>query len=358
MKCFIPLFLLFNLTLTAQQYFYSNSLAMELEKIPSIESVVMEDEEWILKKTVDRSSSELILYQFGREKKRETKSVSFNREYVDGVLSEEILYGKDEQISAIVRYNDSGLVSEKELYKYNSDGDILMITRTDEKGDILSELEYSMREDGSLRIISLSNGDDVNHRETWNSYSGSLFMVERNDLSNREMVFYNNQNNIEQIRQFRGDQLIAEKNYTYYDDGIIKQIEKKYLQIDEVQIESMNTSGQIIRKDAFKGELLLYSNSYDYSGKTLIQKEKTGTGINERWMYFYSGDELSREEYYRQGVLTQKKMIADSDSNSYTIELYDRGMHFMNLIYLDEVKIREEYISGEKIVRTRELGDS
>jgi len=357
MKLIIPLLLLFNLSLSAQQYFYSNSLAMELDEISLIESVVMSETEWILKKTAEGNRVESVLFNFGEEKRKYLKDTDHYSEYVDGVLSEEINYRRDGQISKIVNYNTRGLVSDISLYEYNIKGELIAISLSDESGEILSKLEYATRDDGSLRIISRYTEDDVNHRESWNGYNGSIFMEERTGLSSRELVFYNELNNIEKVQQYVDDILTFEKQYSYYPDGVEKEIKKESYISGEITIESMNVSGQIIRSEVFDKDVFLYSIKYFYSGSQLIQKEKTGLDLSEKWIFHYSDDELIGEDFYKQRTLVQKKKITDSENNAYIIELYDSGKHFMNLIYSNDQKVREEFLSGGEIVRTRELGE-
>ncbi len=359
MKNLIPLFILLNLPLFAQQYFYSNSLAMELSIILEIDDIEKSDTEWILEKKTTGSRTEAVLYNFGEAQKRIVRTSVLYSEYVEGLLREEISYRNDGQISEITSYDNQGDMTEKENYEYSSDGKLLSIRLNSSNEEITSLREFSLRENGSLRMISQfdESDDKPGHRESWNSYKGNLFMEERLFDSSREVVFFDENNNISTISQYAEDLLIYEEFRSYNSDGTVKVIEKVFPETAKKYVESMDESGRILTEEYYKDSRLIYIISNTYIGATLTQTEKTGSGIEEKWIYFYKDDKNIGEDYYREGALEQKKTITDAVTDSYIVELYDRGKLFMNLIYSEDVKIREEYILNGKIIRIRELGD-
>lgn len=359
MKKIMLLLSLLNLSLFAQQYYYSNSIAMELEPILDVESFILEQSEWILEKFEQYDRTESILFHFGVEKKRiiET-SVNFT-EYIEGLLSEDTKLGDKGQITERVLYNSEGSPIEKEIYNYNTSGDLISIDRRDIDEKTVFSQKYKIRSDGSLRAITYSFGEDDKSRgnDSWNTHKGSFYMEEHNDARKRQVLFYNGSNNLEKVLRYEEDILVYEEIFDYDQDGFVSKIVKKDFHRSESTILIMNEKGQLIREDFFVDDKMKFNVSYLYSDSHLIQKDKIGSGIKEKWLYDYRDNERVTEEFYKQGVLQQKKTNMDSADNSYVIELYDRGLHFMNLVFKKDVKIREEYISEGQVIRVRELGD-
>lgn len=359
MKYLIPLLFFLNISLFAQQFFYSNSLAMELSLILEINDIKKNETEWILEKNISESRTDSVLYHFGEEQKRMVRTSSHYSEFLEGTLREEINYRHDGLISDITFYNDLGTLTGKENYEYSSDGMLLSIKSNGPKEDILSLREYSLREDGSLRFITLFDelDDEADHSETWNSYKGNFFMEERLYDSSREVVFFDENNNISIISQYVDDLLIYRELYSYYSDGIVKLIEKIFPETEKKYIVTFDELGRMLKEEYYIDSKWIYTMSHSYIGTNLAQTERIGSAIEEKWIYLYRDDENIGENYYKEGVLQQKKKITDADTDSYIVELYERGELFMNLIFSENVKIREEFISEGKILRIRELGD-
>lgn len=363
MKAAVVLLFILTFSLYAQEYYRSNSLAMEMERIQDSQPFEMDKVEWLLEKKVSGNSILSTLYHYGIPEK------SITREYNNydiliyysvrnkGILSEENRFGDDGAILEEAVFTGTGTLDWKNIYEYTDNGRILRIVRQNSEGEEISELDYRIRKNGSIRNITQSDNDLSEHRESWNGFGGILFMEERNSDSERELIYRNNKGLIEKKIRYRNNQKIDDENYSYSSGGEISKIVKTDYVNGESSIQTMNMSGQIVSEEKLVGEELIYRILYFYSDSKLSVKEKKGAALRERWEYVYIDDELSVESYYRQGDLEQKKTITDQNSNSYEILLYNHGEAFMNLVYDNDVKIREEYLSGGEIIRTRTLGD-
>lgn len=359
MRYVIPLLIIINLPLFTQQYFYSNSLAMELSEIFEIDSLEIGESQWILETYTTGKRKETILYNFGVEKKRSVSTPLQYTEIVDGIIREETNYRSDGQISEVIFFNESGDLTGKENYLYSAEGKLLSISFSGGEEDLSTTREYALREDGSLRLISRykDSAREPDHREFWNSYKGRFFMEERLYDSSREVVYFNEDNNISSILQYAGEILIFEETRGYDSYGKVKTIEKFFPETEKKYLESMDESGRIVKEEYFDRGKMIYRLNNIYRGSTLVQTDKSTGSLREKWIFYYGEEKNVGEDYYRQGELQQKKIVTDGDTNSYKVELYDDGELFMNLIYSEDVKIREEFISDGVIVRTRELGD-
>ena len=363
MKITIFLFCLFNFSIYAQEYFYSNSLAMEFERIIENDLLNLEDIPWVIKSEQSGNERKITLYKDGIENKilinkyNDFGTLSFMTELMDGKTIEETDFKRNGQIEQYRSYDSEGLISERYFYIYNNHNELEKVEITNDLGELISFIEYYIRADGSIRSVYEYNDSELVHSEVWNSYDGSLFMENSSSDSSRDLVFYNNQNQKIKVQQYSGDDVIYEENYEYHGDGTIKSIDKMNYTIPETTSINMNLSGLIIRETLYRNDLLIYTITFDYSNTRLIQKEKYGTGIRGKWIYNYKDDKMISEEYYNQGILEQKKIITDSDNNNYIIELYHNNEAFMNVFYTDNVKTREEFLEKGRIIRVRDLGE-
>ncbi|MBI9099652.1 MAG: hypothetical protein JEY91_14325 [Spirochaetaceae bacterium] len=357
MKYTIFILFLFSVSLSAQDYFYSNSLAMEMERISDIQNISKDDIEWLLEKIIEGEKVKTVLFNYGVEYQSSIRTPLSYSEYSEGVLVQEIKYFVDGRISNIISYNSNGTVHRNEIYEYSEDNKLLGIKTVDGSGETEESMEYRFREDGSLRTVFKYGDDKITHMENWNSFNNSLFMEQSIKGSLRDQRYFNEDGLIEKVQRYNGEDFIYEEVYTYYDNGIIQTITRSDYHRGTVIVESMNIQGQMIKEDAFKKDLLLYSSTYFYTGSELTGKEKRSSNLLEKWVYYNNDDERTGEDYYRQGLLEHKKRITDSETNSYTMELYNKGSVFMRLTYEDDVKIREEFLNEGKVTRTRELGE-
>jgi len=357
------IFLFLSFTISAQDYYLSNSLAMEMEYLESIDDIVIDQVEWLLK--VERRDKQKIssLYKFGIEQKviiREYNSngtLDFYSESIDGILIEETDYDDDGKILESRTYNNDGTFDSLWNYLYDIDEELLKIEKKDKSGSVLSAIDYSFRDDGSIRSFFEYEEDSLKHREIWNSYNGEISMeMKAGDLL-RDIVYYNDLNKVDSILQYDDDLLVYEEKYYYDNKGQSEKIEKyNYLTSYRIEI-LMNKNGYISTEKHYQKELLLFTTQYNYNDYQVIRKEKTGSGLREKWLYFYIDEQISEEVYYKQGVLIEKKKYTDPETGSYTLELFNKGEIFMNLVFEDDVKVREEYFEGGEIVRSRDLGD-
>ncbi|MDA3811129.1 MAG: hypothetical protein PF518_12475, partial [Spirochaetaceae bacterium] len=338
-------------------------LAMELDKIEPEQFLEKEKIEWLLKKEYEANREISTLYNNGQEFKNFIRSynskgfLSFYSESKNNIPEEEIDFRKDGQIQENRVFLKDGSLNFKLIYVYNENAELLQIDKKDEADNLISSIDYTLRNDGSIRSFNEYEEGNLTHGEIWNSFHGQLYMEQRQTEGKRDIVYYNEDNKVVKILQYDGENLISDEVYEYYSDGTEKLIIKtNFLKSEIIQI-SKNVDGLIIREEKFRSDLLLYVIRYSYSAGNLVLKEKSGSGLREKWLYTYENDQIKKEDYYKQGVLVQKKKYTDPDTNSYIIELYNNDEIFMNLIYEDDKKIREEFIEGGRIIRIKDLGD-
>lgn len=363
MKKLIPFLFLISFSIAAQEYYFSNSFAMELSRPDESELLNKESIEWLLEKEKLGNQSLSILYNFGVEKTRVTREnhssgyLMSEKELKGSTLSENTEFRRDGQILKNTLYDSKGVIDSVRQYFYNSGGELFLIETEDKTGELISSIVYNIRNDGSIRSVFSYENQTLKHSEIWNSYKGALFMEQRSHDSIRELVYYNQENQISKIHHYDVEQLIYEEIYTYSDQKILKRVEKNNILRSEKTNQTMNTSGDIIEETLYIDGILEHSIKYTYGGGRLIIKEKSGPSLKEKWSFFYKNDQLSEEEYYKQGILIQKKFITDWENNFYNIEFYNNGEVFLNLVYENDVKIRELFLENGQVVRFRDLGD-
>lgn len=364
MNKLLHLLFLLSLQIEAQEYFLSNSLGMELTPVDVPENYDWSHDEWFLVKDEKGNVVLSTLYNRGEEKILYTReynsagSLIFYGESINGYPSVETEYKDDGMVRQFREYDHSGFINKKSDYEYDSRGKLNRVITSDESGEILSTVEYSIRGDGSIRSVFEKDRDKGAHSEIWNAYDGSLFLEQRSGTLERDLVYYNRDNLISRVERYDSDKLSSEEIYNYSGENILQSIVKINHLLSEKTELSMNRAGLITKEILFINNISEYIIVYKYDDRgNLKAKEKNGSSFREKWFYFYEDNKETAEEYYKQGMLVRKKIIKDSENNNYIIELYNKGTAFMNLVYENNVKIREEFLEDGLVVQFRDLGD-
>jgi hypothetical protein len=360
MNKLVLFFLIIGITVEAQDFYISNSLGMELTKIEDSES---RDIEWLLIKEKKEGRYFSTLFNWGEETKQFIREYNdrgveiFFGEVIKGIPVEETEYSGNGSISVERFFNPEGQLIEIKNYIYRYDGKLLRIESTDGSGSAGASRDYQIRYDGSIRSLSETDKDTLKHSEVWNAFGGALYLEQRTQNSEREMVYYDENKLISRIEYYAGDLLVYEDRFIYSDLNVLESISKKNFISFEFTDIFMNGDGEILKEIVSLNQIFQYTVLYTYSEGNLVKKEKTGSQVKEKWLYYYENNNKTEEEYYKQGILIQKKIILSSENNNYNIQLYNNGAVFMNLVYENDVKIREEFLDKGQIIRYRDLGD-
>lgn len=362
MKRILLLLLITGLPLAAQaQDFYrSNSLAMELEKLDKPLREDFEGEEtWILEKRTEHGSIECILYLGGEETDRYLRNfgIGGNLEYYShrrgDRMVEEIFYRRDGAISEEKYYYSDGTLEAARTYSYDSRGNLLGVERMEGTGE--TSLDYGLREDGSLRSVSGYREGDLQSRNSRSAFGGALHMEEDISGDIRDVSYYGEEGRlVRKVRYVKGEVQFIEEN-EYRSDGTLSGVLISALSEGTETFRTMDSDGNPLKDETFRDGRLIMGLYYSYRNGRLYRLDTRAPGIREKQLFIYEGDFLKAEEFYVQGTLERVKKYSAADGNLYTVELYDRGEVFLVIHYSDDVKVREDHMSGGKVIRTKEL---
>lgn len=352
----ILILLLVTTSICAQNYYSSNSLAMEIESIDEFSGDFKDYGEWVLEKNETDTLIEKNLYNNGQlkrtliEKNDRSGRTLYSSLTINGILREESLYSEKGLLEKEVFYKPDGSIDIIELYRYNESDELLGID-VQEGEEEQKSYYYSIRSDGSLRSIS---GNEDSSR---NSYEGVLFLENLLSESRRELIFRNHKGYVEKILLYENNQLIRDEVRTYWTEEVVKEIRIVDKLSERETIQQMDKRGNLEEEEVYKDRKLQSGTYYFYNGEKIVRKEKKEPGIREHWLYTYEGDQLTFEEYYKKDVLIHRKVFSGTDQSTYELELIDRGEVFLIIHFEKDVKIREEYVSNGVVTKTRELRD-
>lgn len=294
------LYVCISLTINAQNWFESNSLGMELKEIP--EST---QEGWELQKIPGNIGSE-VLYQDGEEKKRWEVSLEngqrIERFFREGLIFSESIYDAENRLLE-ERFWNSGILNRKRVYLYIQDN-LLERSSFNEKEELLFTDRIRLRDDGSLLSLFRSNGTSFHQNWSPPTASGGDWAM-RNGSG--ILTLYNHRGLPEEIHQLEEGQLIK-KELRYY-NGRDEHVSSEILfpQVEEKVLREYNLNQQIILEQRYHKDILVSRMSFRYTDTTLVEKTLEGQGPDQRWKYYYDGEKLLVEEYFRGGELIRRK---------------------------------------------------
>lgn len=359
MNKYLLLLVFLVLPLYAQEYYRSNSLGMELEKIKS-DPIDIPTTGWILQKTIKGLTTELVLYDQGKEDSSFIRRYNKNGVLVSSVrkkneiMVEELFYRDDGQIQEDISYNSEGEAAEKKIYRYGDNG-IPQMVEIRQNGDITSILYYSLRSDGSLRSIKTEDKlDELSSITSFNKFRTARYMEEQQNGNVRVVRFNSDDGRLLKLIRYIGEDSVLEETRQYRDNGSLEKDLIENFALNSYTIQTMNEYGLIVKEEIYKEDQWVEQTVFTYLSKKMVKKERKTKGFKESWIYKYSGDLLTEEEYYEKNVLESIKSYDQEKQGNYIISLYDSGRIFMKVYYVDDKKTLEEFIEDGKVTKTNE----
>ncbi|MBN2658828.1 MAG: hypothetical protein JXR86_17370 [Spirochaetales bacterium] len=351
-----------SFSLFPQEYYRSNSMAMELEILDG-NSDWSREEGWILEARTEGFSRQLILFHDRIEKNRFEKQFSpggrllYSSRLKGRLLQEETFYDLAGNVERENFYNEEGTLIEEKTYHYSKEG-ILESVEILKAGQLPLTQNYSLRQDGSLRSVEIESSDSLLNRSSVVRFNESLYMDEQREGDVR-VVRYRNQEGqlMEKVRYQAGKMILREKR-NYSEAGLLSDVVVEDISSGKKNIRIMNEMELVEKEELYRNDEFQERTLFFYDSDLLVRKERRGTGFRESWFFRYEGDTLSEEDFYERGVLVYRKKYDRDDQKNYIQELYDGDELFMKVYFRKEVKIREEFISAGEVTRTREWGDS
>lgn len=341
-KKYILFISLFSITFTvsAQQFYRSNSLGMALERVSSVQK---DNTEYLLEIYNTANITIKTLYKEGLFIKKweleyspggklKTESVTDDegkRVFIyknNRVLSEDIysgneilnrikyFYSAEGKLKAVECYDSNSKLTERKIYEDDSDDKISSVIIEFKPGDPRSFSNYSF------------TGSDL--KSEW-----------QGDSDGNGLFFYYKNGKISFTEKWEENRLVSRTEYIYKEVSLSETFEKYFTENREIVKKFDERRRVLVLTEKTEGKI--YKTVYNtYSGNKLVKKIVTSEGDTEKYIYNYNDDELVNELFYLNGII--KKKIYYSSDNEYYEDLYSENKKYMRIYYKDNEKYRVE----------------
>ena len=333
----------------------SNDFGMLLSRIPSYQQ---RDYRWILKVQRAGIDEDRRLFDDGKEVRRwqvtwnRGKTEKVEREFAGGTLVARRVYDASGSLLQEEEYA-GGHLTKKRLYTYKN-GKLMRKRELGADGTVVSTEFYRYTVTGGLRdvrrtvapnttMVSSVVDGPAGLSEDRSSMGGGLF-VERYDLEgrmvNRERRVDEQIVSIEDFTHDSASGVLVSSRESRPGENML--IERRYDDAGRLSQETTTVKGVVSETVAYE---------HDGKGREISKLRRTSTGL-ETWKKIYtdSGD-LSREEYYKRGIL--QKVVVHGEGKLRTEELYGDGDLFLKVFFDGDTKLREEVWSNGSVLRER-----
>jgi antitoxin component YwqK of YwqJK toxin-antitoxin module len=335
---------------TAARYYLSNELGMAFEEIGWYRR---DESTFVLEVRADGGTEVRILYQDGAPIKRWERSDRRRRVYENGELTETELFD-DKGRRVELREFDKGSLARRTEFSYAIQGQI-RATTFDAEGNLLYTDRSMLFPDRSLREVrreysgggrsklslSMTGGGLVEEEIAGNGLALIKHYDSRGRLAAQER-WAEAELQEREILRYRDEEQLPVTAVT--EDFVAGRISKRAFDV-EGRLEGIE-----VEQDGRIVEEIRYER--DAEGRAVSTTRRGPLGL-EQWRAAYGEDgELIREEYRRRGAL--ERVTLHEGEGRVVEELYRGGELFLRVTYVDDEKIREEFLTNGVVVRTRE----
>ena len=339
------LFLLITPLVFAQQFYRSNSLGMELAKIPRFR---IDEFEYFLEKIIDGNKTRKILYkEFVPVKEAEryyADNGSLEREIVieDNIKTDRIYRGLliyRERITSII--DQTGYVR---VYKYNSRHLLESIDEFSLDNQLLRSINYER--DAKGRIASVVSSIHLEDAELKEDLMSKFRFDERNLLNewhgNSDLtgtfIYYRDGKISEIVRTYRGE-VVSEQRHTYNPDLNLRTEEFTHESGKKI-IRKITSDGIVIEEIIYiGGDIVSRTNNYYDDDLLAVRIKVTPLGV-ERYIFEYADGELSSERMYLDGRIYKKTVFFEDDAHYE--DFFNDGVKVMRIYYKDNERTAVE----------------
>ena len=340
------LFLIIAPLIFSQQYYKSNNLGMELATITKYR---VDEFEYYLEKFKEENKEIKILYkEFVCVKETELyysdngvvekeiikeDGIKTEKRYKDSLLQREEVINLNDQTGYVknYKYKPNLLIDTVEEFSLGGKRQSSVIYERDSKGRIASVIRTIYPENSKEKEeqISKYRFEDQNILEEWHGNSELI----------GNFTYYRNGRISEILRTDKGEK-ISEKKY-FYDQDLNFRIEEFVYETEEKIIKEFDSGGYLLEEEVYIGKKFVFKiNDFYDDDKNLIRRIKVLPEGVERYIYEYSGDDLSFERLYFNGKLAKEKVYLED--NVHYEDYYDNGERVLRIYYKDDEKTSVE----------------
>jgi antitoxin component YwqK of YwqJK toxin-antitoxin module len=357
---FNTILIILGMFLIAQEYYRSNPLGMQFERIgpdglteyPYVLKIEQKGDvrsETLFKDKEEVERTEQVLFPSGELKTE--------REYRKGELIRTRKYRSDGLIQHIEEYEEGELTG---IFTYRYSGKTLSsIELTEEGGEKVYTDYYRYTLDGFLRQIK-REFPDGSYRISHYRYADDSLITEwhkKNPAAETPaktvVSHYNSKGNLVKQTSYRSGEKISSTEYIYKEEG--KGELEQTIHIGPERIRTVRTfgaDGSLVEEVVERDEETISEVRYIYEEGLLKRKTVLREGVEERMEYRYDEEgTLYEEAYYREDALLVVTRYTESDS--YQEDIYDEEELVLRVYYQKGKVIKKEVFKDGEVIRSR-----
>ncbi|MBN2618748.1 MAG: hypothetical protein JXR64_10615 [Spirochaetales bacterium] len=239
------------------------------------------------------------------------------------------------KLTKIYYYQNDELESV-DIYMYNSTKELINISKFDSEDELISQISYFRNIDGTLRKVVQKELDEYINQIFYRD--GTVYeswLTEDSTLTRR---IYRDDGLPQKVIIYKDNKIISNKEFEYDSNG--KLLTQTLVKNSETEISYFNDSENITELRILGNGILLKKSLYEYRDNLLVLETITGHGKKEEFYYEYNEEnKITSINEYINGILKKIHYFIDDDTEVY--EYYKD-----NTIYL-----KENFYQGEKISR-------
>jgi hypothetical protein len=324
----------------------SDAIGLALESVPGFDR----REPYLLRVQKDGELETRTLYQEGRELRRWELSPKLERVFEEGSLSEERSFDGAGRL-AVEKSFAEGKLSQTAQYRYGLSG-LAAVETYGADGTLLRRERYELGPDGGLRRVRRESPGQPGTEELAMICADGRLFEERLAGGGRRLV-----------NRFGAEDRVV-SGETWQERELLETLEQAYAgKLPSSMERTVGGVRTVTRYDAAGREASRRASSdgkvveewtfrYDAKGNRVlaVRVDERGT---EQWSYQHDeAGGLQREEYRLRGLL--QKVVRYTEGGRVE-ELYRAGLPFLLVTWRGGVKVREEFLEGGRVVRTREF---
>ena len=345
-------------SLCAAEYYRSNAIGSTVSRLAGETAIDAAEYVLVIDAGADRRTE--TLYHNGEEARRLLiDSSSAHRKetlWLQGVINTVTNYNQRGQIVIERRYDSSGDLVESLKYTYTL-ADII-VTATDSENNVLYTETQQRHPNGRIQSIERTYPDET-ATEARFSFLDRLLLREQHTMGNEQYdIYYDTVGRAIQRRSAVDGETLVEENIRYLhevetrnpsDAEIVEAVADDQQQATNVNYDR---NGNPLKQTVTIDGTLIEIGEFDYNGEQLIQSRirRTGTTTFRETIFNEDGDEIA-ERWYVRGQLS--RTVIPLDGNERYEQRHINGEPYIRIYFRGQVRLREEFLDNDEIVRTR-----
>jgi antitoxin component YwqK of YwqJK toxin-antitoxin module len=327
-------------------YYRSDAIGLALEPVPGFSR----QEPFLLRVRRDGELETRTLYKEGKELRRWELSPKLERIFEAGSLSEERSFDGAGRIT-VEKIFAEGKISETAQYRYGLSG-LAAVETNGPDGTLLRRESFDLGPGGELRRVRRETPGRTEAEEVaMVSADGRLFEERLAGGGRRLVNRYGAEGRVASQETWQERELLETRELAYA--GKLP-LSTEWTIAGTRTVTRYDAEGREASRQASRGGKVLEEWTFRYDAKgNRVQAVRIDDRGTEQWSYLYdAASALQREEYRLRGLL--QKVVRYTEGGRVE-ELYRTGLPFLVVTYRGAVKVREEFLEGGQVVRTREF---